>query len=661
MRIRLFGDLSVVSGDGLPVRFSTRKTALLFAALVLVGPKGARRESLAEMLWPDRAEAQARSSLRQALVDIRHAFPTDASAPIQVEGRQEWIALALPDTEVDIRVFETLAGEEAPARLADAAALYRGDLLGDIGLTADAGTWLAPYRADYRHKALQLVERFSLASALLDPAQELACKELAERLISNDSASEEAHRALIRIHLGHGHTNAALRQYHVCRDALMGELGVEPEPGTRRLVERGGEAGEIAVLPAPAAPSIQAPTFPLPQRPSIVVLPFQNMSADPLEDYFVDGIVEEITTSLSRMGGLFVIARNSAFTYKNRSVDVRQIGQELGVRYVLEGSLRRAGPRLRVAGQLVDATSGVTLWADRFDGEIEDIFVLQDRIAADVTGAVAPKLEQAEIERAKRKASKNLDAYDHFLRGMADVYSWSRPGIERALPHFYKAMELDGDFARAGGAAAWCYFWRMANGWMDDRSRETAEVLRLVDRVAQIGSDDADALAMSGLALGYVVGDYRMGVVAADRAVLLNPNLAAGWSASGCMRACHDDPDIAIEHLARARRLSPLDPLAFFIQSFTAFAHFVAGRYEQAWPLADAASYSQPHYLSGIRIAAASNAMAGRGDAAREHIGRALRLDPGLRLSNLADRVGRIRTEYFASYAAALRLAGLPE
>jgi len=244
---------------------------------------------------------------------------------------------------------------------------------------------------------------------------------------------------------------------------------------------------------------------------------------------------------------------------------------------------------------------------------------------------------------------------------MADVYHWSQSGIEAALPRFYKAMELDGDFARAAGAAAWCYFWRMANGWMEDRRRETAEVVRLVDRVVQTGADDADALAMGGLALGYVVGDFQAGVALADRAVLLNPNLVAGWSASGCMRACHDDPDIAIDHLARARRLSPLEPLSFFIQSFTAFAHFVAGRYNEAWPLADAASYAQPHYLTAIRIAAASNAMAGRGEAAHAHVERALRLDPGLRLSNLADRVGRIRATYFTSYVAALRLAGLPE
>ena len=229
------------------------------------------------------------------------------------------------------------------------------------------------------------------------------------------------------------------------------------------------------------------------------------------------------------------------------------------------------------------------------------------------------------------------------------------------MPLFYKAIELDPDFAAAYGVTAWCYVWRMANGWMTDRVQETREVTRLVDRVIELGKDDAVALAFSGLALGYVVGDYEAGAALTDRALMLNPNFAAAWSASGCLRACHADPDVGIEHLARAKRLSPLDPLMFFMQSFTAFAHFIAGRYDEAWPLAEAACRAQPYFLSGIRIAAASNALAGRPNEARKHIARALQLDPDLRVSNLEDRVGRIRPEYFTKYVEALRQAGLPE
>ena len=414
------------------------------------------------------------------------------------------------------------------------------------------------------------------------------------------------------------------------------------------------------VRPGTRPPAPQ-PSLTLPDKPSIAVLPFDNMSGDPEQEYFTDGVVEEIITALSRMGWLFVIARNSSFTFKGRAVDVKQVGRELGVRYVLEGSVRKAANRLRITGQLIEASTGVHLWADRFDGDLEDVFELQDRVASSVIGAIGPKLERAEIERAKRKPTERLDAYDYYLRGMASIYHWTKDGVSEGIRLCNKAVELDPDFAAAYGVAAWCYFLRMANGWMSNREKETAEVTRLVARVMESGRDDAVALSFGGLALGYVTGDAESGIALSDRALMLNPNLAAAWSASGCLRACHGDPDVAIEHLAHAKRLSPLDPLTFFMQTFTAFAHFVAGRYDEAWPLADAASREQPYYLTGIRMAAVCNACAGRQEEARRCIARALHLDPELRISNLKDRVGQIRPEYFAKYVEALRQAGLPE
>ena len=212
------------------------------------------------------------------------------------------------------------------------------------------------------------------------------------------------------------------------------------------------------------------PALSLPDKPSIAVLPFQNMSGDPEQEYFADGMVEDIITALSRLRWLFVIARNSSFTYKGRAVDVKQVGRELGVRYVLEGSVRKAGKRVRITGQLIDASTGAHLWADRFDGELADIFDLQDQVTASVVGAIAPKLEQAEIERAKRKPTESLDAYDYFLRGMAAFHQLTRPSNDEALALFSRAIELDPDFASAYGMAARCYLQRKGFGWVD-RSR----------------------------------------------------------------------------------------------------------------------------------------------------------------------------------------------
>jgi TolB-like protein len=420
----------------------------------------------------------------------------------------------------------------------------------------------------------------------------------------------------------------------------------------------------IGLQPPPAADKGEADTrrgLLLPDRPSITVLPFQNISGDPEQEYFADGIVEEIITALSRMRWLFVIARNSSFTYKGRTVDVKQVGRELGVRYVLEGSVRKAANRVRITGQLIDAATGVHMWADHFDGGLEDIFDLQDRVTASVVSAIAPKLEQAEIERAKRKPTESLDSYDYFLRGMASVYQWTRDDIDEALKLFFRAIELDPNFATAHGMAAWCYLWRRMHGWTTNRTQEIAETIRLARRVAESGKDDAVALAFGGLALGYVAGDLEGGKALINRALMLNPNLTTAWYASGWVRSFLGETDVAIEHLARAMRLSPLDPLIFLMQAATAVAHFVAGSYPEAAEWAAKASRDQPNFLGAIRNMAASNALCGRLDEAQKALARARHLDPDLRISNLKDRVGPYRPEDFARFAEGMRLAGLPE
>jgi TolB-like protein/Tfp pilus assembly protein PilF len=420
----------------------------------------------------------------------------------------------------------------------------------------------------------------------------------------------------------------------------------------------------IGLQPPPPAAKDEADSpqsLSLPDRPSIAVLPFANLSDDPAQEYFADGMVEDIITALSRMRWLFVIARNSSFTYKGRVVDVKQVGRELGVRYVLEGSVRKAANRVRITGQLIDTATGAHLWADRFDGKLKDIFDLQDEVTASVVSAIAPKLEQAEIARSKQKPTESLDSYDYFLRGLASVYQWTREGIDEALKLFYRAIELDPNFATAHGMAAWCYIWRQANGWTTERKQEVAETTRLARRVAESGKDDAVALAYGGLALAYVAGDLEGGAALIDRALVLNPNLTAAWYASGWVKDFLGDTDLAIEHLAKAMRLSPLDPLMFMMQSLTGLAHFVAGRYAEGSRWAAKAVREQPYYIGALRNLAANCALSGRLDEAQEAITQARRLDPDLRLSNLKDRIGPFRPTDYVRFVEGLRLAGLPE
>src|SRR5262249_5777540 len=287
------------------------------------------------------------------------------------------------------------------------------------------------------------------------------------------------------------------------------------------------------------------------------VLPFQNMSGDPEQEYFADGIVEEIITALSRVHWLFVIARNSSFTYKGRAVDIKLVGRELGVRYVLEGSVRKANNRMRMPGQLVEARTGAHVWANRLDGMLDHIFDLQDQVTASVVGAIEPRLQQAEIERAGRKPTESLDAYDYFLRGMASFHLFTRDSLLEARRLYHHATELDPNYASPYGMAAWCIHLSKTNGWLADPEREIADAVTLARRAAALGKDDPTALWTSGHSLAYLAGELETGAAHIERALALNPNLAAAWSASGWSRIYLGEPADAIERFERSMRLSP--------------------------------------------------------------------------------------------------------
>jgi TolB-like protein len=402
---------------------------------------------------------------------------------------------------------------------------------------------------------------------------------------------------------------------------FVGEV-VELEPGSTSGSPAPGD-GVPAAMPA------------LPDRPSIAALPFLNLSGDTEQDYFTDGVVEDIISALSRNRWLFVIARNSSFTYKGRAVDVKQVGRELGVRYVLEGSVRKSANRVRITGQLIDAATGAHLWAERFEGALDDIFAVQDQVTASVVGAIAPQLEHAEIERAQKKPTGSLDAYDYYLRGMAKLHRGTREAIEEALPLLKEAIARDPGFASAHAMAAWCYFWRKINGWMADGPKEIAQGAHLS-------------------------GDLENGIALLDRPLLLNPNLAAAWFLGGFLKLWHGEPDGAIERFTHAMRLSPLDPELYRMQAGMAVAHFFAGRIDDASSWAEKAAREIPDFTMVIGVIAACHALSGRTDDARQAMDHLLRLYPSLRLSNLKEWLPIHRPEDLATLTDGLRKAGLP-
>jgi adenylate cyclase len=428
----------------------------------------------------------------------------------------------------------------------------------------------------------------------------------------------------------------------------------EPMRAWRVRIDSGSSPARLPVETVP-------PALALPEKPSIAVLPFQNMSGDPEQEHFADGMVEDIITGLSRSKALLVIARNSTFTYKGKAVDIKQVGRELGVRYVLEGSVRKSGNRVRITGQLIDAATGAHLWADRFDGLLDDIFDLQDRVASSVIGAISPQLERAEIERAQRKPTESLRAYDYYLRALAASYRFTREANLEIIELTRAASAIDPQFALPHALAVFSFTQRKAFGWVTNITDEISETRRLAARAIELDRDDARVLAMAGFGLCYVVGEVEEAAVLLARAIQLDANLVVARTWMGWTKVYLGDMDGAIEQLGVALRVNPLDPLRHTISTAMAYAHFFAGRNDEASALATVVVRQQPNFVPGQRIMMACHAVAGRIDEARQACAAALRIDPTQRISVSNARAPFRRPQDVDKLEQAFRIAGMPE
>jgi TolB-like protein len=359
----------------------------------------------------------------------------------------------------------------------------------------------------------------------------------------------------------------------------------------------------------------------LPDKPSIAVLPFQNMSGDPEQEYFADGMVEEIITALSRIRWLFVIARNSTFIYKGQAIDVKQVGHQLGVRYVLEGSVRKTGGRVRITAQLIDTLSDAHLWADRFDGSLEDIFELQDKVAPSVAGVIEPALQVAEIRRSADRPTSDLTAYDLYLRALSYLYPWEREATASAFDLAKQAIERDSQYGAALAVAADCHMNLHVNGWTDDPESNRYEGLDLARRALQAASDDPGVLSRAAHVLGYFGEDIDASIELIDRALALNPSFARGWVVSGWLRLWAGQPELAISHLETSFRLSPHARRSGTFMAI-GVAHFFARRFEEARSMLLRSLQEHSGWAPTYRFLASCYAHLGRLDEAHETIRR---------------------------------------
>jgi TolB-like protein/class 3 adenylate cyclase/Tfp pilus assembly protein PilF len=413
----------------------------------------------------------------------------------------------------------------------------------------------------------------------------------------------------------------------------------------------------LALRGEPTAPASTTPVLALPDKPSIAVLPFQNMSGDPEQEYFADGMVEDIITALSRTKALFVIARNSSFSYKGKSPDIRTVGRELGVAYVLEGSVRKAGSKVRITGQLIDAQSGAHVWAHRFDGELSDIFALQDEVATHVVMAIVPTLEQLEIQRSAAKPTESLAAYDCALRCWACIDQLTHESNQKALAFIERAIRLDPKFALARAMAAGCYVQRSVWRWSEDPERERTEALRLARTALELDRNDPRVLTLTGFALGYLGGLREESFALLEKATELDPNNFLAWHQLGY--ACLRLGKPAISHFERALRLNPRDVRAPFAVTGLASAHLYAGNFLKAAELAEGVCRQLPNYPPAMLTLIASYAHAGQIEKAKSIVHTLLKVKPDGRISTVVEQSSH--PDYRRILEEGFRLAGMPE
>ena len=491
----------------------------------------------------------------------------------------------------------------------------------------DVRYWFEDFELDSdRRELLRASRRLSVEPQVFD---------LLLHLISNRDRVVSRDELFASVWQGRIVSDSALSTRINAVRTLLGDTG-EAQRLIRTLPRKGLRfVGSVLEAPLAREAGLAKAPPPVSDMPSIAVLPFANLSGDPEQDYLSDGIVEGIIMALSRKRELRVIARNSSFTFKGKKVDPKQAAEELGVRYLLEGSVRRSGSRIRVSGQLIEAATGRHLWADRFDGGMADIFDLQDLVVTRVVGAISPQLEKAEIDRARRGVTGDLAAYDLYLHGLDHWNRWTREGNAKALQLFYAAIDNDPDFSTPYGLAVSCHMFTKVSAWSDQFDERA--IFRLVDRAADIGTADPVALCWAGHAHAFFFKDVDRALMLVDRALELDANLAVAWQRSGWVRGYAGDPDGAIESLKRAMQLDPLDPRVFLTHSAMAFAHFIAGRDDEAADWAAKALRVKPNWMPAMRVSIAANGMRDEIDEARRVLAQYRQFDPQVNISKVCD------------------------
>ena len=601
--VRLLGGFEARLDTGQKITLSTRKAEALLAYLACAPDKARSRDQLAGLLWSDRAEAQAKNSLRQALTSLRHGLQENGTTVVMTNG--ESIALESSAVAVDVLEFEKLAANGSNGNLARAERLYQGPLLDGLSVRDPSfNEWLIQERARLHELAIRAVER--LLAGLLRAGDHEAAIATAQRLLALDPLRESTDRTLMRLYAEQGQRGLAARQFERCRDVLAQELGVEPAPATRRLYEEivgASDAGDTATRPPIP--------LPLPAKPSVAVLPFANLSGDPDQSYLSDGLTEDVITDLSRFQSLFVIGPESSLALKDRTITVSDVASDLGVEYVVEGSVRKAGDTLRITVQLVDPSTGHRLWAERYDRPFADVFEIQDEIVGNIAGTLSANIEHARVEQKRNYPKETLDAYDLCLRAKQGILAYTAEGFAEAKELLHAAVEVDPDFA-----PSWA--------WLSVVYNKDACFIPGIDPTASIAKartcaekaislDRRSATAYVTLSMVHLRrGDNALAREMLERATDLGPNETEVLVYRAYGLGSLGEFDAAVQACEHGRRINPYAPDLFW--DAESVAYFMTGRFDDYFRCIRQISDLSPECLAWN---AAAHAYLGEDEAAR--------------------------------------------
>jgi TolB-like protein len=641
-RLELLGGFRLTGRKG-AVDLGSKKLCALVAFLACNGP--ATREKLMSLLWGAHFDAQARQNLRKALSRVRQAIGEAALVPGDVT-----VSLQADMIDCDVTEFERLVAEGSQNSLAKAVELYRDAFLEDISIPDEAWSeWLRGQRA--RLEGLLIGALIQLAEAELQHGHTERALELCGRALAVDNLREDAHRLAIRALAATGRKAEALRRYDQLAALLKAELNTEPDARTRALVD------EIRKPAQPVQEMTAAVEAKSADLPSIAVLPFRNLGADKDTDYFSDGIVEDIVVSLGSLHELFVISRGSTLAFRGQDPDPREVGRALGVRYVVGGSVRRSGKRLRIFAELCDAETGTALWTDRTEAPLGDLFDIQDSYTSSFAGRIAPHIRNAELKRAMRKRPETMTAYDYVLQGLEHVHRDST--FDRAGACFQRAIDKEPKFALP---YAWSGWWRsilIRQGWSKDPAKDWILAAQMSAKAIDLDSNNALALASYGHLKSVLERDYDGGELFLESAVQACPNGPVAWVLGSFTQSYQGRGDEAIRRAEHALKLSPLDRGRFYCHLAMGLGHYVAGRYDEAVKWGKLSAAENPGFTSTLRYLAAAHTAAGEHEEAKKVAAEVVKREPNFQLRNyvIPFRDKALNEEH----RGRLREAGLPE